>query len=265
MTILIKNEVITTVDKFSTASLNDLEQQKLLNRYDVKFVFNTELLPNFIESLQEDFRALEIKGDRNFQYETIYYDTEDDMLFNNHHNGKLNRCKVRLRKYSSTPKIFVEVKFKSNNMKVYKSRISQSDDELMPESQDVQRLLEKYKLNGNELKQKITVSYDRMTFVHKWLPMKVTVDADIYYKNCVNEGAIRGLVIVECKTNSKVAVSNFIKFMKKINIFELGISKYCLGRMFLDSEIKYNRFKHKLLFINKIIGHQNGSTSLFRV
>ncbi len=265
MTEFIKNEVVANVGKFSAATLNDLEKQKLLDRYDAKFVFSTQKLPEFIESLHSDFRALEIKGDRMFRYETIYYDTDDNLLFMHHHNGKLNRSKVRIRKYSSSPKTFVEVKFKSNNMKVYKSRLQQFGDELSPGSYNTRGLLEKYKLTHAELKQKITVTYDRMTFVHKLLPAKITVDANIYFKNCTNEGGLRGLVIVECKSNSKVAVANFIKRMKDFHIHELGVSKYCLGRLFLDPNLKQNRFKQKLLSINKIIRQQNGNTTLFRV
>jgi hypothetical protein len=265
MTELIKNEVITSVDKFSTATLNDLEKQKLLNRYDVKFIFSTQKLTEFIDSLQRDFRALDIKGERMFHYETIYYDTDDNLLFMHHHNGKLNRSKVRIRKYSSSPKTFVEVKFKSNNMKVYKSRLQQLDNELLFDNYDVKRLLEKYNLEDKELKQKITVTYDRMTFIHKWHPIKITLDANIYYKNCISEGGLKGLVIVECKSNNRLSVSNFIKHMKYLRIHELGVSKYCLGRILLDSDLKQNRFKHKLLSINKIIGQHNGSTALFRI
>jgi len=40
-----------------------------------------------------------------------------------------------------------------------------------------------------------------------------------------------------------------------LKIPEMRFSKYCMGMLHINKEIKYNRFKPKLLQINKILTH----------
>ena len=50
--------------------------------------------------------------------------------------------------------------------------------------------------------------------------------------------------------NSK---SDFIQILRNFKIPEMRFSKYCMGMMKVHKEIKHNRFKPKLLQINKIL------------
>jgi hypothetical protein len=265
MTDSFRNDVQDAVQPFESISLLELDSHKLLDRFDTKFVLHTDDLQKLISHLQDDYSALEIADDRVFQYKTLYYDTEDNLLYHLHHNGKLNRSKVRVREYSSTSKKYFEVKFKSNKQKVYKSRLSGSQIDSELDNAGIRQILKKYNLNYTDLKSKLTVTYNRMTFVHKTLPVKITVDWDLYFKNCINEGALSELVIVEFKTAKTSDAAEFAKLMKELQVQELRVSKYCLGMMLLDTQIKRNRFKQKLMFINKMLGERNGSTQYFRV
>ena len=47
-------------------------------------------------------------------------------LYHDHHNGKLNRYKVRRRRYIDTDTEFLEVKLKNNKKRTIKSRIKLS-------------------------------------------------------------------------------------------------------------------------------------------
>ncbi|MBS4001581.1 MAG: polyphosphate polymerase domain-containing protein [Desulfobulbaceae bacterium] len=265
MTDAVRNEVQEAVLPFESISLLELDSHKLLDRFDTKFVLHTDDLNKLITKLQDDYSSLEIADERVFQYKTLYYDTDDNMLYNLHHNGKLNRSKVRVREYSSTSIKYFEVKFKSNKHKVYKTRLagSQIDSELNNDT--INQILKKYNLHDKDLKSKLTVTYNRMTFLHKVLPVKITVDWDLYFKNCINERELSELVIVEFKTARPSDATEFTLLMKELQIQELRVSKYCLGVMLLDSQIKRNRFKQKLMFINKMLGERNGSAEYFRV
>lgn len=265
MTDSFRTEVQDAVQPFESISLLDLDTYKLLDRFDTKFVLHADDLQMLISHLQDDYSALEIADERVFQYKTLYYDTDDNLLYHLHHNGKLNRSKVRVREYSSTSKKYFEVKFKSNKQKVYKSRLAGSQIDPGLNHDSIRKILEKNNLNGLELKSKLTVTYNRMTFLHKSLPVKITVDWDLYFKNCINEGELSELVIVEFKTAKPSDAAEFTILMKELQIQELRVSKYCLGVMLLDTQIKRNRFKQKLMFINKMLGDRNGSTQYFRV
>ena len=60
------------------------------------------------------YKCVEIENKRVSQYQTLYYDTKDMKLYNEHHNGHLNRYKIRHRTYVDSNLSFLEVKFKNN-------------------------------------------------------------------------------------------------------------------------------------------------------
>ena len=83
-----------------TVSLGELDTVKLLDRKDTKFVFNQAQLPVILEKIRPFYRILEISNDLVFTYDTTYFDTDDFLFYNQHHNENRKRFKVRLRKYS---------------------------------------------------------------------------------------------------------------------------------------------------------------------
>ena len=55
------------------------------------------------------------------------------------------------------------------------------------------------------------------------------------------------------KQNKYNPKSDFIKILRDLNIQEMRFSKYCMGVLHLNDNVKYNRFKPRLLQINKIL------------
>ena len=69
-------------------------------------------------------------------------------------------------------------------------------------------------------------------------------------KNSVN---YTGLVIAEVKQGSSRDKSPFIDMMRAHSIQKKSISKYCLGVISLNPEIKKNNFKPTLLYLSKLL------------
>jgi hypothetical protein len=46
--------------------------------------------------------------------------------------------------------------------------------------------------------------------------------------------------------------SDFMRIAKELYILPIRISKYCISTLELNPELKYNRFKEKVLFLNKL-------------
>lgn len=228
-----------------------MDSVKLLDRTDIKFMFHIELLPEILYSALKDYKVLTIAGLRYGHYETIYYDTPEYEMYTNHHNGKLNRYKIRFRRYVDSDLNFFEIKFKNNKGRTKKTRIVYNSDEFKI-SGDSQLLLEK-KTNyqAEALKQAIQVNYNRITLVSKRFSERVTIDfgmTDIY-KDQKHE--LPNLVIVEIKQDS-TQKSPFIDLMKQKRIPSSSMSKYCLGVATCIPEIKTNQFKYKLQYVNKL-------------
>ena len=95
---------------FQPVSLEEMDNVKLLNRTDTKFVFDYDNLSLFLESCSKDYKILTINSKNIAHYKTLYFDTSDFEFYNHHHNQKGNRFKVRIRKYVDSSLCFLEIK-----------------------------------------------------------------------------------------------------------------------------------------------------------
>ena len=80
---------------------------KLMNRTDTKFAFTTEQLATFLLEIEPYYSTLKINGTRTSHYESLYLDDERFSFFKDHHNGKTDRFKVRIRKYVESNLFFL--------------------------------------------------------------------------------------------------------------------------------------------------------------
>ncbi|MFW6222093.1 MAG: VTC domain-containing protein [Bacteroidota bacterium] len=119
------NQIETYLESFTSIELEKLNSVALLNRFDSKYVLPINRLPAFIKLLSSSYNILKIDEARTFDYSTLYYDTPDNQMYYNHVRGKLNRFKVRRRKYNTTGESFLEVKFKNNKSRTIKHRYEQ--------------------------------------------------------------------------------------------------------------------------------------------
>lgn len=243
------NELLRT--RFDRTSLSEMDSVKLMNRIDIKYIFSIALLPEILLSITENYHVLEIENKFMSSYRTLYFDTPDFNLYLQHHNGKLNRYKIRYRNYIETDQIFFEIKFKTNKGRTLKNRIT---------SQEISdRITESYKLYLEEntpykpeaFIPALWVYYYRITLVNKCENERLTIDVDLRFSNAQKECAYPGLVIAELK-KEKSGYSPFKKAMQNKKIEAISISKYCLGVISTNENIKTNRFKPQLKIINKI-------------
>lgn len=91
-----------TLQNFQAITLEKMNDVKLLDRVDRKFICSVEKFESVFEKLTEFYYILEINGIRNFQYSTVYFDTDNFLFYTQHHNGKRNRNKIRQRSYVET-------------------------------------------------------------------------------------------------------------------------------------------------------------------
>ncbi|CAN5432537.1 polyphosphate polymerase domain-containing protein [soil metagenome] len=236
---------------FITVNLLDLEKAALLDRIDTKYVFNHTQLPSFLEQLKDHYFVLEIDDKRMFHYESLYFDTDDLALYNLHYCGRLNRYKIRFRRYVESNLSFFEIKFKNNKGRTIKSRISQSPDDII-KGDALSLLSEKTPFTQKHLKATIWVNYIRITLVSKDFSERLTLDLDLTFKNSSKEKQIENLVIAELK-QGKLGYSFFGNLMKVNRIKQGSLSKYCYGITNLYKEVRSNNFKEQIALLNKIL------------
>jgi hypothetical protein len=243
--------LLETLDGFAPISLGEMDAVKLLNRQDVKFMFHRNLLPAILEELKTNYRILSIDGKRFSRYETRYFDTADMKMYIQHHNGKMNRHKVRFREYIDSGLRYFEIKFKTNKGRTIKDRVKLTDQDFLIQGELGNLLTKKTGFLPEMLQEAMHVRYNRITLVQKNLMERLTLDIDLNY---AREGKTVGfpqLVIAEVKQD-RSSRSPFTLIMQNYYISTLSISKYCLGIASLNPDVKINNFKKKLLHVKKL-------------
>lgn len=239
------------LNEFPSISLSEMDNVKLMNRTDTKFVFPAVQLNEILSELKRDYTILEINGSRISAYESLYFDTPSFDLYLNHHRGKLNRYKVRYRKYVESNLHYFEVKFKSNKGRTIKNRIKETAVNYAIQNEAEQFLAKKSNLKAHELEAKFWVNYSRITLVNKNYPERVTLDLNLTFKNETTNKTYSSIVIAEVKQD-KLSNTLFMKLMKQKHIRTGSISKYCFGVINLFNTLKHNNFKPFLNNLNKI-------------
>ncbi|MCC7231353.1 MAG: polyphosphate polymerase domain-containing protein [Bacteroidia bacterium] len=238
---------------FDPISLKQMDNVKLQNRVDTKFMFREALLPAILGEMQKNYFALELGTRRYNHYETLYFDTDQFKLYIGHHNGKLNRYKFRSRRYVESDLNFFEIKFKNNKGRTIKDRIKGPELVKAIEGKPEEFVRSISNVDPQSLQPKLWVNYMRMTFVNKTSQERLTIDTRLTFKNDKVEVLYDGLVIAEVKRGSATEKSPFIGLMRKYSVQARSISKSCLGVISLNPQIKKNRFKPTLLYLNKLL------------
>ena len=243
---------LENTSNFSPISLNQMDGVKLMNRSDTKFTFSSEKLPALFENLIPFYNVLEIDGKRIHSYRSLYFDTEDRKFYNDHHNRRVNRHKIRFREYEDSGLVFLEVKCKNNKGKTIKKRLK-VDRIPTKLSNDQKSYIEKIMGYSISVLPKQWINFRRITLVHKILKERLTIDVNLNFSENEANGDLSKIAIAEVKQERMSRTSDFIRIAKEMKIYPMRLSKYCFTTMQLESSIKKNRFKEKQIFINKII------------
>jgi hypothetical protein len=235
--------------QFQPISLDEMDSVKLMNRFDTKFFFNVNLVENILDRASKHYRILEISTKRQFHYQTTYFDTPDLLLYREHQNGKLNRLKIRQRRYDATGAEFFEVKLRTNKGRTLKSRIVNNNAEYLNANTDV-FLKKSTPYSILNLHKVIKNDFIRITLVDYNLSERVTLDFNVSFSNSVGSIEFPTIGIVEVKQSSHSEKSQIVKIMKDLKIRPASISKYCLGVASLFNDVKANNLKSQILKIN---------------
>ena len=253
------NGNMSTIDEilplFDPISLDRMDKVQLLNRVDTKFMLNEKELIPVLDRMKEDYFMLEADGMRYNRYENLYFDTSDRRMYLQHHNGKLNRFKIRYREYVYSGLCFFEIKFKNNKGRTLKERISVPRISRVISGSQADFLVSHSPYAPELLQPALDVSFSRITLVNRAMTERITIDTGLDFSNGIHEQQIPRLVIAELKHESS-KVSSFQSLLHEFHIRDISISKYCLGTATLFPAIKQNNFKPKLLYLKKITHDQ---------
>ncbi len=245
-------KAIDLINNMESISLREMDRVSLMDRVDTKFYFNEEYLAPILNSIKQHYHVLEIEGVRIMPYESIYYDTQDRQMLRWHQNGKLNRYKIRRRKYMLTGQDFLEIKFKSNKGNTEKTRRLYD----VNKEEDSKFILENTPFQMDDLKRVLDNSFQRIMLVNRVNAERVTIDLNVSFGEGNNDEMtkLEKLVVLEVKSERSGGMSEIERSLKELKIYPNGFSKFITGMYIFHKDLKFNRFKRRFSLISKMVG-----------
>ena len=250
------NKIDNILKAFTPISLEQMQEIRLMDRLDFKYVAPISILPALLEKISSSFLVQTNNDIRISTYGTQYFDTPKLDYFVMHQNGKLNRQKIRIRSYADSNLAFLEVKNKNNKGRTKKNRIeiNTSHVKSIADFNGEQEFLNKLSLFSiNSLLPVLENSFKRITLVNNKKTERVTIDFKMSFLNYTtnNREMLNNIVALELKQDGRQH-SDFRSVLEQLRIQQVSFSKYCVGIVMTDPSVKNNLFKSKILQINKL-------------
>jgi hypothetical protein len=234
--------ITPALQRFTPITLAEMDAVRLQFRVDTKYLFGTWRMPALLEELLPEYRLLEVDGQRGIAYETRYFDTAGLTHYFDHHNGRILRGKVRVRRYGGSGLCVLEAKCKTGRGDTDKRRIVLDGfpERLTTEQQAFANL---HTRTTDPLMPVLENKFRRLTFVHRQRLERLTIDTDIAFAWQEHRVALTGLAVAEIKEERAGHGSPFKAVMHRWGVHPASFSKYCIGMALVRPSLKQNTFK----------------------
>ncbi len=235
---------------FSPINLATLNTKaEMLRRRDNKYVIERPVMQAALHEFSDSFDILEIDGRRSFTYDTCYFDSPEYECYKDHHRGRRQRVKVRIRNYLESNICFVEVKLKDKRGETIKKRLKHDPARCQElDSRAMEFVQSCYRDLYNKdfpyaLVRAVDMTYKRVTLVAKEGGERMTIDNSLRFMR----GNSTLLVddekfIVETKSSNGNGIAD--KVLRSLHRHpSKHCSKYCTATAALNAEVKTNNFR----------------------
>lgn len=249
-------DIRALVEQLPPITLDEMKSIRLMKRTDTKFVTNLNTLARLLQMCRGHYYAQRVADDPISPYTTLYFDDlgRHDM-FRRHQAGHRPRTKVRARTYINGGISFLEIKKKDNHGKTRKKRIQvPSIDAVANDRVGEDFLTEQTGLTWDDIRPTVRNYFNRITLVNFEKTERLTIDFDLRFYNyeTEQEETMGQAVIIELKRDGRVH-SPILPLLRELRIHQNGFSKYCIGSVITNPNLRVNNFKAKLHDIQKKI------------
>ena len=253
--------LVDALASFKPVSLEEMDSVKLMNRVDSKYLTNEATLLEILGDAEKaGYRVLVTDGNRINPYDSMYFDTDDLRMFQDHRNGKLVRQKVRTRTYLSSGLAYLEIKRKNNKGRTNKKRTRIPVDEFSDFRRDsnADEYLARHSwFTKDDLSPVLETQFNRITLVNPAMTERVTIDTCLVFKNARNgiTASLKNAVIIELKQDGR-ASSQMKEIFMAHRVKPVRVSKYCMAVTLTEPDARPGRFRLKVRKIEKIINQK---------
>lgn len=228
----------------------------LLTRVDRKYVVPMDATASLLHTLihaGDAPAALEIGGERQLAYRSVYFDTPDLLSFRLAAHGRRRRFKLRTRTYVDTGAAYLELKTRGARGLTRKDRDTydlDAADRLTAEARDeVAEALDAIGVEprrADDLDARLQTLYRRTTLLLPGTtPSRATIDLDLRWVDADGDGfTLPRFAIVETKSPGQAGALD--RALWRAGHRPQRISKYATGMAALRSDLPRNRWTRVL-------------------
>jgi hypothetical protein len=245
-----EHKIIKKLDEFIKINLKELDEVKLLNRIDSKYIVHVSQFIELLDEIKTSYKVLKIEDKMIHSYESLYFDTDDFTLYNYHHNGKADRFKTRYRKYIDSGLCYFEVKYKDKANRTDKKRVKK--ERILLELDDIDKsIIEHDQVDIHGLKPQVWIYFKRITLANNNMKERLTLDLNISFERHGQKQEFPHIVIIEIKQEKSNSTSEILTSLKKRHLEQIGFSKYSTAIALMEN-VKSNNFKPNFIKLKKL-------------
>ncbi len=239
-------------DRFAEVSPELLARRALLRRTDSKFLATRTQLARVLDQIVGHYGILHARGAAVASYQTLYFDTDDLLCFNDHRRGRRARHKVRIRHYIDRELTYLEVKTKTNHQRTVKSRLKKpfTDSRIQPEEEVF--IADNCGLDAARLRPQIWTNFGRITLVGLETNERLTIDVDLIFRQGEHDRPLSGVTIVEVKQSPFRARTPVMRALRLAGVRQVSASKYCTATALLRTDVRRNNFLQTLRLMERM-------------
>jgi hypothetical protein len=238
-------DIVATLPPIALDELQD--RAALRTRVDRKYVVDWHTLERVVGSLRRTHRALEIDGQRTFEYDTVYFDSPGLWSYRAHLQQRRRRYKARTRHYVDSGLYLFEVKLKGRRGETIKHQMKCRPEDHGRLTEDAraflaERLSAAYpRMELPDLQPTVRTRYHRVTLSRG--AERVTCDFDLHFADGETEvlGLTPGYAIVESKCEG--GLGELDRQLRRLGVSPIACSKYCVGVGLLREDVKVNELR----------------------
>lgn len=230
-------------------TLDELNAQAaLLRRTDRKYILSEAQFLDLLAQLQGDIRVLEIDGDRNPRYESLYFDTPERESFRAAAHKRRRRFKVRTRSYVETGQTYLEVKLRDARRRTLKLRtphVFTERDHLDDLGRGfVRDVFVEHGLDAGIVERLLPSLHTRFRRTTLFVPSadcRVTVDTSLVFEQAAGDIVVdEHLILLETKSDAQNPTVD--RLLWRMGIRPSKLSKFAIGSALLDPTLPDNKW-----------------------
>jgi hypothetical protein len=233
--------------RFEPIDLVELtERAGLQTRIDRKYVVPADALPVLLRGVEPGARILEIGDERDFAYESVYFDTPDLTSYLGAAHRRRRRFKVRTRTYLDSELCWVEVKTRGPRGSTVKTRLPYDPDDRDTLTDEGRRFADDVLDSSAPFEKTLVSSYRRTTLFLPRTQSRTTIDTGLVWTSALTGAsrALEGRVVIETKTGSTPSSTD--RLLWRHGHRPVRISKYGTGMAALHADLPHHPWRRVL-------------------